>query len=102
MTQPGQWGFSIKRSKKGTFICISKDGKCEFRDPDRAYIDSLLSGKQQVLSEGVYAVSREFDDEVNLEAKLLNAGFTKDEYRAKTVLDYMKEMGSLKFKICGE
>lgn len=88
----GKWGFSIKRSKKAQYVCLSKDGSCDFAGADYSYIDTFLPPGYNCLSEGVYSFDREFD----LESKLLAAGFEKDEYRAKTVLDYMKEHGSLR------
>lgn len=85
------WGYSILRRKKKTFVVISQNGSCDFSKEGYDYINNLL-GTMENLCEGVYCLP----PEVNVESILSDAGFTKDEYRSKTVLDYMKERGSLR------
>jgi len=93
MKPDGKWGFAIRRVKKNCFICVSKDGYADqFNDADRQYLMSLFGGNSQNISEGVYR----FPSAFNVEPVLLAEGFEKNENRAKMVLDYMKERGSLK------
>lgn len=83
--------YALLRSKKATYICVSKDDCCDLSAADAEFVRNTV-GKSQILTEGVHRLPLEFD-----ETLLTSNGFTSPEKsRAKTVLKYCKEMGMLK------
>ena len=84
------YGIAIKNSKKFKYVCISKNGKCDnFNDQDFVFLNSIFSGKEEVITTGVYRLPLDFDES-------LFSSFQKNESKAKNVLDYCKESGMLK------
>lgn len=83
------WGFSFKKSKKAIYVVVCKDDSCDFYKDDFDYLHSLTAEFEnaECISEGLYR----FPLNSNIESVLTNAGFTKDVYRSKEVLNYYIE-----------
>lgn len=88
------FGFAVRKTKHNKYFCIVKDGASgNMYAPDHTAIAAVLPPDTQNVSENVYLL---LDKAVDVETALTNAGFQPNDPHATNILDYMKEMGSLK------